>query len=71
MSFISKFEERKLSVSASRSLSLLAKNMSSTYKTRKIYFPFLRLRINAIVFLETKLSDSLIILDVPLSRGMF
>ena len=71
MSFISKFEERKLSVSASRSLSLLAKNMSSTYKTRKIYFPFLRLRINAIVFLETKLSDSLIILDVPLSGGMF
>ena len=36
--FISKFEERKLSVSASRSLSLLAKNMSSTYRTKKIYF---------------------------------
>jgi hypothetical protein len=40
MSFISKFEERKLSVFASRSLSLLAKNMSSTYRTKKIYFLF-------------------------------
>jgi hypothetical protein len=41
MYFISKFEERELSISASRSLSLLAKSMSLTYRTRKIYFPFL------------------------------
>ena len=74
MSFILKFKEPKLSVSANISLSLLAKNMSSTYGTRKYTFFFLKLRINAIVFLvilEIKLSDNLIRLDVPLSGGMF
>jgi hypothetical protein len=41
MYFISKFEKRNLFVSDSRSLSLLAKSMSSTYGIRKLYFPFL------------------------------
>jgi hypothetical protein len=41
MSFKSKFEDRNFFVSVSRVLSLLAKSMSSTYRTTKIYFSFL------------------------------
>ena len=42
-SVISKFEDKNFVVSSSRLTSLLASKISSTYKIRKIYFPFLNL----------------------------
>jgi uncharacterized membrane protein YsdA (DUF1294 family) len=56
MRFISKIEKRNLFVSASKFYSSLANSMSSTHKTRKIYFQVLNLCINEIiiiVFLKT------------------
>ena len=40
-SFISNFEDKNIFVSSSRLTSLLASKISSTYRTRKINFPFL------------------------------